>query len=516
MRFICLLLALLFLFPNSAMGEEKTEGPEASAAPKASVLTDRIHYSSDMPGYPRQVRDRDLDTSFSVSAEYPLHIDIRESQPAWLCIAWEYAAPKRSVRFLDKNNILLEEVNTLFPFHNEVLSVPQNTQYIELQGLEDAVVSISDLYLYGEGALPEPWCYDWQPTPEKLDFLVAATHFDDDAIWLGAVMPLLGAEEGYTGVILYMTYQQRLRLNEALMGAWTMGERGYPLFSMLPDVYLEKYLSAAQFSYDIVLQYMVRCYRQYKPLVVFTQDLEGEYGHWQHKQTARCALDAIPLAADSTYDRESAEKYGVWQVQKAYTHLYPENKIQLDTRRTLTAFDGKTAVEVANDAYKKHASQFSYHAYRVADDYKYSIADFGLSYSAIQDPGTHPFAGIGDSLLCRKSAKASEEKTVPTDTPAPKQTTAHTDALTTPADHTDTPMSTDAPATEDTSLPADGEEEEPVSRSMVITGCIILAVGLYFKCRDIQKKGPAGTNEEDAEDEELEEDLDAMEEEEND
>ena len=111
-----------------------------------------------------------------------------------------------------------------------------------------------------------------------------------------------------------MTYQQRLRLNEALMGAWTMGERGYPLFSMLPDVYLEKYLSAVQFSYDIVLQYMVRCYRQYKPLVVFTQDLEGEYGHWQHKQTARCALDAIPLAADSTYDRESAEKYGVWQV----------------------------------------------------------------------------------------------------------------------------------------------------------------------------------------------------------
>ena len=51
---------------------------------------------------------------------------------------------------------------------------------------------------------------------------------------------------------------------------------------------------------------------------------------------------------------------------------------------------------------------------------------------------------------------------------------------------------------------------------MVITGCIILAVGLYFKYRDIQKKGQAGTNEEDAEDEELEEDLDAMEEEEDD
>lgn len=105
---------------------------------------------------------------------------------------------------------------------------------------------------------------------------------------------------------------------------------------------------------------------------------------------------------------------------------------------------------------------------------------------------------------------------MPADTPAPKQTADYTDALTTPADHTDTPMSADAPATEDTSLPADGEEEEPVSRSMVITGCIILAVGLYFKCRDIQKKGPAGTNEEDAEDEELEEDLDAMEEEEDD
>lgn len=382
--------------------------------------------------------------------------------------------------------------------------------------MEDAVVSISDLYLYGEGALPEPWCYEWQTTPENLDFLVVATHFDDDVIWLGAVMPLLGAEEGYTGTILYMTYQQRLRLNEALMGAWTMGERSYPLFSMLPDVYLEKYLSAARFSYDIVLQYMVRCYRQYKPLVVFTQDLEGEYGHWQHKQTVRCALDAIPLAADSTYDRESAEKYGVWQVQKAYTHLYPENKIQLDTKRALTAFDGKTAVEVANDAYKKHASQFSYHAYRVADDYKYSIADFGLSYSAVQDPGTHPFAGIDESLLHRESATVPEEKKVPGDTPAPKHAAAHTDAPMTSADYTDTLMLTDAPATEDTPSPSDVEEEEPVSRPMVITGCIILAVGLYFKCRDIQKKRQSGTNEEDAEDEELEEDLDAMEEEEDD
>ena len=87
--------------------------------------------------------------------------------------------------------------------------------------------------------------------------------------------------------------------------------------------------------------YLTRCIRLSHPKVVVTQDLNGEYGHGQHMFLANNVVNAVDLAADATYDAESLEKYGAWEVDKFYIHIYPENQINLDMRIPLDSFDGK-------------------------------------------------------------------------------------------------------------------------------------------------------------------------------
>ena len=50
--------------------------------------------------------------------------------------------------------------------------------------------------------------------------------------------------------------------------------------------------------------------RRFRPEVILTHDLNGEYGHNQHKVTARTMQAAIEAAADPTRYPASAQLYG--------------------------------------------------------------------------------------------------------------------------------------------------------------------------------------------------------------
>lgn len=472
-RLLTLLLVLLLILPVFVLAEETpapTDGHTAESEPTL-VLAENVSrqgsFRSDMRGfYQKALRDKDFDSVNYVSAEYPLRVELRESGAKYLCLGWEKAEANRVIRFYGDQDLLLSEVTELYPFHDEVLTIPAETVRLEISAAGEEKLALAEVLLYTEGLLPEPWNYAWEPTPEHLDFLIISTHFDDDTLFLGAVMPIYGAEQGYTGTILYMTYQQRLRLDEALRGAWTMGTRYYPLFAMLPDVYKDTALHAPEFSEEIVTKSLVQFYRQYKPLVIFTQDTEGEYGHWQHIRTVQCALNAITLAADASYDPESASQYGTWQVQKAYTHMYPENKLILDTRAPLNAFDGLNAFEIAEAAYKKHVSQQGFWFY-VSDENEYSIADYGLSFSAVDNPGEDVFDGIDESLF------AGYVPPTPTPSPEPTPTMEPTP---TP---TNTPVLTDAPTPAEQTA---AEKEQPENGNvqwLILAGIGVLLIGLF-------------------------------------
>lgn len=292
---------------------------------------------------------------------------------------------------------------------------------------------LSQLHVFGEGTLPEPF-HEWTETPDHLDYLLIATHPDDDVLYLGAVVPYYGAEKGYAGTIAFVTCQNRTRMTEAENGAWAMGLRNRPLFMGFPDVPNDaSKRQKATFVYDDLVLAIVRLYRTYHPLVVFAQDTEGEYGHWQHKRTAKASAEAFSLAADPSYDPESAEQLGIWQVQKLYLHLYPINKLTIDAHAPLEAFGGKDAYEVAREAFKKHVSQQKTNFAVRRDSGVHAFNRFGMTEGAVE-AGYDAFDNIDRSLLSFYDPSIPEptpELTPePTEEPTPEPTEEPTPAPT--------------------------------------------------------------------------------------
>ena len=267
------------------------------------------------------------------------------------------------------------ELNQLYKISPEARSVSVTSQ---------TDMDLCSALVYGPNMLPRNY-HPWNPTPKKLDYLVIATHPDDDILFLGAIVPLLGVTRELNGTILYTaTRGIRYRCDEALNGAWAMGLRNHPLFAGFPNLLpKEQYRRGKDFSVEALTAYYVSILRRYKPEVVVTQDENGEYGHWQHINVSRAVRDAVSLAADASFDPASAEQYGVFQVKKLYLHLYPQNKLTLNVYQPLPALGGRNVMQVATAAFAEHKSQVKIDHYQVRNDGFYRLSDFGLAYSAV-------------------------------------------------------------------------------------------------------------------------------------
>ena len=243
--------------------------------------------------------------------------------------------------------------------------------------------TLASVRVYSNGTLPSE-VQNWAPTVDKAELMVIAAHPDDDILWMGGTLPYYAGQLKKDTVVLYMSHQKRLRQSEALDGLWTMGVRTYPVFAGFPDKYLIKSIEEAEEKWggrEKVVSYLVEQIRKYQPDVIVTHDVNGEYGHGHHKLVAACIQEAV-LAAKTEQYPESFEAYGSYEVKKLYLHLYDQNRITMDWRAPLSAFDGKTALEVAILAYQAHKSQQQY-AFRVQDTGKTSCKEFGLAYTSV-------------------------------------------------------------------------------------------------------------------------------------
>ena len=142
----------------------------------------------------------------------------------------------------------------------------------------------------------------------------------------------------------------------------------------------------------------LRLLRQQRPLVVFTHDVNGEYGHWQHKIVSVAVQEACKLSADESFDPASVQAYGVWEVKKCYIHLYPENPLVIDISTPLASMGGKTALEVASAAFAKHRSQQNGRHLIPAVDDALTMNRFGMAYGTVE-AGTDAFDNIDPQLL---------------------------------------------------------------------------------------------------------------------
>ena len=314
----------------------------------------------------------------------------------WLCIQWEKMPEHIRLLQYDQNDALLseiavgEEYDTILPLTADTVKVSFLT---ERRGM-----TIAHMGLYSDGVLPDPF-YPWKKTSGHLDYLLISTHPDDDTLFMGGIIPTYGAEQGYVGTVAYVTTPSRLRVNEAVMGVWAMGSEYYPFFLDFCDLNNQRSVEARnKFPQEAVTLAVVRLLRQQRPLVVFTHDVNGEYGHWQHKIVSAAVQEACKLSADESYDPSSVQAYGAWEVKKCYVHLYPENPLVMDISTPLASMGGKTALEVASAAFAKHRSQQNGRHLIPAVDDALTMNRFGMAYGTVK-AGEDVFDNIDPALL---------------------------------------------------------------------------------------------------------------------
>ncbi|MBR4799106.1 MAG: PIG-L family deacetylase [Clostridia bacterium] len=244
----------------------------------------------------------------------------------------------------------------------------------------------------------------WEDMCEEADLLICTTHSDDEQLFFAGIMPHYSAM-GYEIQVVYFTDHNNYppRRRELLAGLWECGIRHYPYINYaFSDAYSESVEGALYNlkaldgrNYDDAVAFQVEMIRRFKPLVIAGHDINGEYGHGQHKLNSKSLCEAVELAGNALIHPESAEKYGVWTPKKLYLHLYGKNQITLDFLDVpMDRLGGLTPFQVTQKGFSHHASQHwtwfktwiygnSGEIVKAAQITKYSPMKWGLYFSTV-------------------------------------------------------------------------------------------------------------------------------------
>lgn len=228
-------------------------------------------------------------------------------------------------------------------------------------------VSLNEVYLFTPGEVPD-FVQKWNaPQDNKTDLILFSTHGDDEQLFFAGLLPYYAVERNLQVQVVYLTDHRSgnpVRVHEMLNGLWAVGMTTYPVFGPYPDFNVASMAETyACFEYhgwsrEQMLGFVVEQLRRFKPLVVVGHDFNGEYGHGQHKVYADLLSKALEISNDPAQYPDLAELYGIWDVPKAYFHLYWENQILMDWDQPLESFGGMTAFQVTKKlGFPCHISQ---------------------------------------------------------------------------------------------------------------------------------------------------------------
>ncbi len=310
-------------------------------------------------------------------------------------------------------------------------------------GFGEAGVRIAEIYVLGPGERPS-WVQSWEPTPEYTDILLVSTHSDDEHLFFAGILPYFTAK-GRIVTVAYMTehYSTHERRHERLNGLWTAGVRTYPIVGGFTDRYsttidwAESNLTGDGHTQQELEAFCVELLRRTRPKVMFTHDFEGEYGHGQHMLLAQTLSRALELSGNAENYPESAQKYGAYDVPKAYFHLWAENAILFDFFDTpMEELGGVSPFERSRDAFKCHISQLDTVFYDwvfgsskdpvrcAADIEEHSPLRFGLYRSTVgEDSGS---GDVFENLRAYSDPEPEPEPDTDSDTDAAADTSADT------------------------------------------------------------------------------------------
>lgn len=445
-----LLLAALLLPLSAAAGEGET--PDAKL--NAVCTTDMKGFCN----YPERLADSSYGTCAKLSAGASGAFLWTDDVPAGLTY-WEWTLPpaQMTVAFLDASGAVTAEVTRKNEGVRGYLTLPEGCRGVRMT--VDGKCELSEWHIYDAANVPED-IHLWEPAPEKCSIMLVVAHSDDELVMMGGIVPTYAGELGANVQVVYCYVPERERVPEALNGLWFSGMRTLPVFFVIEDE------SNYQFERKITEQI-----RRFRPEVVITHDPEGEYGNPGHLLVSREVQRAVESASDETRFPESAAAWGTWQVKKLYLHLYPENQIRLDFDKPLAAFDGKTAFEMAQEAYAFHPSQRTAWLKELQSN-RYDCRLYGLKSSTVgADVNQDDFLENIPLELTPELAPTPSPTPAPTDTPAPtvEPTAAPTSTAEPTAEPAGTPEAAEAPAP---------DADTPPQHGTVWTTVLFLTVGL--------------------------------------
>lgn len=359
----------------------------------------------------RKATDRDYKTYWTSGGDSLAEVVVtlpKDKTASGVAIKWYEHTHAWCVQVKDENGDWVTCGQTDGLYYSEYLSLPEGTTKFRIANAEGTTtrMKIAELYVYGEGDLP-PEVQQWTPPAEKADLLLIVAHPDDEVLWFGGVLPVYAGEYKMAVQVCMMVPTVPNRRLELLDCLWTCGVRNYPVWGNFPD----KFASTLQKMYTLwkkntVYKTVVGWIRRFKPEVLLSHDVYGEYGHGAHRVLADACIHTLSMAADPEKYPDSAKEYGTWDVPKTYLHLYKENVLDLDWRRPLSAFGGKTGFDVACEAFECHVSQQKTD-YHVEDWGDYDNSLFGLVRSLVgEDVNKTDFF---ENLSCAPGSKILEE-----------------------------------------------------------------------------------------------------------
>ena len=327
-----------------------------------------------------RVQDSRADTCWTPTDKRPeMTVVFPADEPAALVQLEWYRPPEGfevTVFGAEEQELYHETLST--GFYVDAVSLPEGSRKIVIRPFGEKP-RLSSLWVYGE-PYPRDVVQQWEPIPEKVDMMVFSAHEDDEVLFFSGAIPWYN-HLGKKLAMVYMSDCGRDRYREALDGQWTMGLRSHPVFLNYPDKGIASIRIAANI-WPGSQEKIVRLIRRYKPDVMLVQDVNGEYGHTQHKLTSLQVREGVALAMDETYDPESAAEYGTWEVKKLYVHLWEENQVHMDWKVPMEEAGGLTPWDIAIAAFEKHHSQYGFFRVEFHGVY-FDSSLFGLYHSSV-------------------------------------------------------------------------------------------------------------------------------------
>jgi LmbE family N-acetylglucosaminyl deacetylase len=228
---------------------------------------------------------------------------------------------------------------------------------INLYSNDSKYIGICSLRVYEKGKVGvsvERWAFI-----EKCDLMVISSHRDDELLFFGGTIPFYALVKKKKVCTIFMSGTGINRTREALSSQWSMGIKNYPIFMGFPGGFHKGIYGTIKDwgGEENVLNKIVEIIRHYKPDVIVTHDIKGEYGHPTHRTVPFLVKKAIKLASDKNKFIYSYKNYGVHDVKKVYFHLYKKNKIIMNWNKESALLDYKTSYQVACIGYDKYYSQ---------------------------------------------------------------------------------------------------------------------------------------------------------------